>query len=55
MKRVYLLTQPEGGNPLVVPDPNAELQKHIHQWMQLHREEGTCFLQKHGENPKHTG
>ena len=30
---------------MVVPDPNAELQKHIHEWMQLHREEGTCFLQ----------
>ena len=30
---------------MVVPDPNAELRKHIHQWMQLHREEGTCFLQ----------
>lgn len=25
---------------------NAELQKQIHEWIRLHREEGTCFLQK---------
>ncbi|WP_437180050.1 peptidase [Paenibacillus andongensis] len=29
-----------------MPNQNAGLQKQIHEWMRLHREEGTCFLQK---------
>ncbi|MGO4274822.1 peptidase, partial [Paenibacillus sp. TAF58] len=29
-----------------MPNLNTELQKQIHEWIRLHREEGTCFLQK---------